>query len=188
MRIYVLKLQQGKYYVGRTHKPMKERFEEHQRGTGSAWTRKYPPIRVLYEVPTSDRFRENNESLKCMEQYGIDNVRGGRYSQVTLSNADIKNIEQEIRHSTDRCLRCGRKGHFRNSCYAKTHTDGSAIECDGRSSHSNFDRTESHYYEEVDDDDDEDTDDDESDDSDRSDDEDTDDDESDDSDRSDDEY
>ena len=159
MKIYVLKLQQGKFYVGRTNKPIRERFEEHQDGVGSAWTRKYPPLRVLYEMSTSDRFRENTETLKCMDRYGIENVRGGRYSQMSLSAADIDSITQEIRHSTDRCLRCGRKGHFQNSCYAKTHADGSPIRDSDNNGHGTYENIGSNLHDEVGDDDDDDDDD-----------------------------
>ena len=161
MKIYVLKLQQGKFYVGRTNKPIRDRLEEHQSGTGSTWTRKYPPVRVLYEVSTSDRFRENNETLKCMAQYGIENVRGGRYSQMSLSNADRENIEKEIRSSTDQCLRCGRKGHFKSDCYAKTHANGSAIQDNSNDGHSRYDNVGGNFYEVDDSDDDDDDDEDE---------------------------
>ena len=47
--IYILKLQDDKYYIGKTYKHILERYMEHCRGEGSAWTRKYPPICILEE-------------------------------------------------------------------------------------------------------------------------------------------
>ena len=97
-----------------------------------------------------------------MAQYGIENVRGGRYSQVSLSQVDSNSIKQEIRHSTDRCLRCGRKGHFRNNCYAKTHTDGTEMDDGNNDNQSSYDSRGRHFNDD-DDDSDEDDDDDDSD-------------------------
>jgi predicted GIY-YIG superfamily endonuclease len=118
MKIYVLELQQGKFYVGITNKPVRERFEEHQSGNGSAWTRKYRPLGVVQEIFTTDRYHENNVTLKCMEKYGIENVRGGSYSKLILSAIDISSIEQQIRHNNNLCQFCGRKGHFANECFS----------------------------------------------------------------------
>jgi hypothetical protein len=62
-----------------------------------------------------------------MEKYGIENVRGGIYSKVVLTAAEISHIEQVIRHNNGLCQRCGRKGHYVNKCFASTHADGSSI-------------------------------------------------------------
>ena len=43
--IYILKCQQGKYYIGKTHNP-EFRINNHQYGNGSAWTKKYKPIQL----------------------------------------------------------------------------------------------------------------------------------------------
>ena len=127
MTIYVLKLQQGKYYVGRTAKPIEERYEEHCRGLGSSWTRKYPPVSIYDQINTSDAYQEDTETLKCMKKYGIENVRGGPYSKVLLTNEEHNSITQRIRSSNDQCQRCGRKGHFVKDCYATTDAHGSTI-------------------------------------------------------------
>ena len=39
--IYILKLEGGNYYVGKTDNPTK-RYQEHVEGKGSAWTKKWP--------------------------------------------------------------------------------------------------------------------------------------------------
>ena len=57
--IYVLKLECGKYYIGRTNKKVIERFKEHKTGKGSAWTRKYKPIRIDKIDMGKDKFDED---------------------------------------------------------------------------------------------------------------------------------
>lgn len=127
MKVYVLELQQGKFYVGITTKPIRERFEEHRSGNGSAWTRKYTPLSVVQEILTTDRYHENNVTLKCMEKYGIENVCGGSYSKPTLTAAAISSIKQQIRHNNNLCQRCGRKGHYIDRCISSRLENGSLV-------------------------------------------------------------
>jgi predicted GIY-YIG superfamily endonuclease len=128
MKVYALKLQQGKYYVGRTNNTVAQRIEEHQSGA-CAWTRKYPPLEncLIEEISTSDRNRENSVTFDFMKRYGIENVRGGVYSKMTLSAGEINTIEKNIRNNHNECLRCGRRGHFAKDCYATRNADGSEI-------------------------------------------------------------
>ena len=42
--IYVLKLHNNKYYVGKTDNP-DNRIENHYKNNGSLWTKKYKPIK-----------------------------------------------------------------------------------------------------------------------------------------------
>jgi predicted GIY-YIG superfamily endonuclease len=44
LSIYILKLEENKWYVGKTYRKVKERFQEHLDGKGSSWTKKYKPI------------------------------------------------------------------------------------------------------------------------------------------------
>lgn len=44
--IYILELENQKYYVGKTENP-EVRIDSHFQGEGSVWTKKYKPIRVL---------------------------------------------------------------------------------------------------------------------------------------------
>ena len=52
--IYILELEDGKYYVGKSIDPI-QRFEQHASGEGSAWTRKYKPVAVDKVVELSFR-------------------------------------------------------------------------------------------------------------------------------------
>ena len=52
-----------------------------------------------------------------MEKHGIENVRGGSFSQIELSEAQQKVIQEMLRGSTDKCFHCGSTQHFVSQCY-----------------------------------------------------------------------
>jgi predicted GIY-YIG superfamily endonuclease len=82
--LYVLKLEQGKYYVGITSKTPEERFKEHVNGFLAAeWTKVYKPIEIdqtvdlgVTTIERTEAF-ENKVTRRYIKAYGIDNVRGG---------------------------------------------------------------------------------------------------------------
>ena len=53
--IYILQLEQGKYYVGKTNNPL-FRLEQHFNSNGSVWTTKYNPISVLEIINDCDEY------------------------------------------------------------------------------------------------------------------------------------
>jgi hypothetical protein len=111
--IYILSLQQGKYYVGKTQpEGVHSRVHAHVEGRGAAWTRKYPVIRLLKVVKDCSAWDEDKETLRMMSEHGWQNVRGGRYCQMELPASDIMQIEASIRAATDKCMLCGSDDHF----------------------------------------------------------------------------
>ena len=125
-QIYILRLRAGKYYIGKT-KNVDKRWAEHTAGSGSGWTKKYPPLSLVKSVVSTSHFDEDRYVKEYMEKYGIENVRGGTYSNVVLDANCIAVLEKEIRHSKNLCVRCGRGTHFVKDCYATTDSDGGAI-------------------------------------------------------------
>lgn len=125
-QIYILRLRAGKYYIGKT-KNVDKRWAEHTAGSGSGWTKKYPPLSLVKSVVSTSQFDEDRYVKEYMEKYGIENVRGGTYSNVVLDANCIAVLEKEIRHSKNLCVRCGRGTHFVKDCYATTDSDGVAI-------------------------------------------------------------
>ena len=99
LSIYVLKLEENKWYVGKTYKKVKERFQEHLDGNGSSWTKKYKPITIHYIENTcgpdkgAEYWQENALTLEYMENYGIENVRGGSYTNVVLYPEQLRYLD-----------------------------------------------------------------------------------------------
>jgi len=116
--IYVLECQQGKYYVGKSADVMK-RYEQHKDGSGSAWTKKYKPIKMNKIVSDVSHFEEDKVVKEYMLKYGPDNVRGGSYSQVVLDAATLNLLQKELWGASDKCMKCGKSGHFASKCYSK---------------------------------------------------------------------
>jgi len=113
--IYILKLENHKYYIGKTNNPT-IRLESHFSSNGSAWTKKYKPLEIIEIIPDCDNYDEDKYTLKMMNKYGILNVRGGSFCQINLSDNNIKTIKQMLIFSNDRCYICGNKGHFGKDC------------------------------------------------------------------------
>jgi hypothetical protein len=116
MSIYTLKLEHGKFYVGRTRRPVDERYTEHIRSHGSAWTRVHKPIAIIDMFQTNDPFDENKTVYHMMEKYGIDNVRGGIFLDFKLKTSDWNHIKREINGARDRCFICEDDDHFASEC------------------------------------------------------------------------
>jgi hypothetical protein len=113
--IYILQLQNGKYYVGKTSNPS-FRLEQHFNADGSNWTKKYKPIKVIDIIPGCDDYDEDKYTIQFMEKYGINSVRGGSFCEIKLSDTNISTLNQMIRGITDKCYICGRNDHFANDC------------------------------------------------------------------------
>ena len=125
-QIYILKLRAGKYYIGKTRN-IEKRYEEHLTGTGSGWTKKHKPVSLIKTIKSTSQFDEDKFVKEYMAKYGIENVRGGSYSNIVLDENSIAVLEKEIRHSNNVCMRCGRDTHYIKDCYAKTDVDGAII-------------------------------------------------------------
>jgi predicted GIY-YIG superfamily endonuclease len=85
--LYVIALEQGKYYVGITRwgDPYR-RINQHGTKEGATWTRRYKPLKPLRVVRLEDlgvipaaeaERRENATFEEFRKRYGLRNVRGG---------------------------------------------------------------------------------------------------------------
>jgi cellular nucleic acid-binding protein len=116
--LYVLKLEKGKWYIGKSADIMK-RYQQHLTGSGSAWTSKYPPKSLVESRPITSTHDENNVTKDYMKKYGVENVRGGSYTQVVLDDSTISVLENEFVGNANKCFKCGLAGHFANRCKVK---------------------------------------------------------------------
>jgi cellular nucleic acid-binding protein len=126
--LYVLKLEKGKWYVGKTSDVMK-RYQQHVEGKASAWTSKYSPVSLVESKPIISDHDENNITKDYMKKYGIENVRGGSYTQIKLDDSMISILNKEFLGNADKCFNCGLPGHFANKC-KKKEPEEEVWECD----------------------------------------------------------
>ena len=78
--------------------------------------KKYKPLKLQKTIENVSPFEEDKITKEYMLKYGIENVRGGTYTQIELTENQIQSINYELRGAMDECLKCGKKGHFVAEC------------------------------------------------------------------------
>jgi hypothetical protein len=99
---YIILCENSKYYVGN-----QETCE---------WTEKYKPIKILEIINKKD---EDEYTKYYMKNYGIDNVRGGKYNTMELPTREIMKLQNELFTNGDVCLKCNQLGHSKDECNQK---------------------------------------------------------------------
>lgn len=117
-KIYVLELERGKYYIGRTEYE-DLRIIQHNIGKGAAWTSKFPPLAVIEVRVCNSPFEEDMVTKEYMAKFGVDNVRGGSYVKIVLDSVQVEAITRELLSISDACKTCGKFDHFMSECNFK---------------------------------------------------------------------
>jgi hypothetical protein len=115
--VYVLSLENNKFYVGISSN-VQRRWLQHKEGVGALWTRLHKPIKIVTVSRNASSFEEDKLTKLYMSTYGIQNVRGGSYVSITLSNDEIRAIKKELLFASNRCIRCEAVGHYVKNCSA----------------------------------------------------------------------
>jgi hypothetical protein len=115
--IYVLQCQQQKYYVGKTQF-VAQRIANHLDAdlVASAWTSYYHPKNVIRIEQQRSPFDEDRILFETMNEYGIENVRGGSFSKINLDENEINILNRILHSSNNECLVCGSNDHFISEC------------------------------------------------------------------------
>lgn len=91
--VYVLKLEEGKIYVGITMN-LNLRIAQHWSGQGAQWTKRYKPLELIQVIAFGSKSLENKVTLLYMKEWGVENVRGGSYCQASVSTATYKLVDK----------------------------------------------------------------------------------------------
>lgn len=113
--VYVLRLMGNRYYIGKS-KNIINRLITHFNGRGSQWTRLYQPVEVIEVYKNCNGFDEDYFTKQYMEKYGIENVRGGSYSNINLTAVEIDILKKEFDTALDRCFICSATNHQAVDC------------------------------------------------------------------------
>jgi len=93
--IYILKLENNKYYIGKTNN-VGEMYKNHSKGIVRIWTKINKPISIIRTINNTSPFDEDKYVKEYMNIHGIENVRGGSYNQLKLSEENIRFLEKKL--------------------------------------------------------------------------------------------
>ena len=80
--VYVLALEDNCWYVGITLN-LNVRMGQHWMGCGAKWTRIHKPVSVAELIYPATREMENQVTLRYIELYGKERVKGGSWCRVS---------------------------------------------------------------------------------------------------------
>lgn len=85
--VYVLSLEDDCWYVGITFN-LNMRMGQHWSGSGAKWTRLHKPLTIVEVLYPATKEMENKTTLRYIELYGKEKVRGGSWCRVPESSPD----------------------------------------------------------------------------------------------------
>jgi hypothetical protein len=95
--LFLLELEHGKFYAGASSDPVKALEECRERlGSFSQWTQIHRPVRLREVVRVAQVVDLDVYVRKWMLQYGVENVRGGSWSSVRLTDKDRQVLSVEL--------------------------------------------------------------------------------------------
>lgn len=116
-KIYVLLLDNNKYYIGKTNNvvAMLSKLLNDDDLTYGDKIIDLVRVNILTDINEEDL-----TVLEYMRKYGIENVRGGSYTNQILSDDEVTTIKNKIAIKYNLCFDCLQAGHSSNKCVFKT--------------------------------------------------------------------
>ena len=129
--LYVLELENNKFYLGLTDKNINTVYDEHVNGTICEWTKIYKPINIDRIMKDCDQFDLNIYTIEYMLKYEIENVRSDTYKKQKLTRDELVHFQKTVcSYTPSVCIRCGRNSHIFKDCYANYDVNNKAIDSD----------------------------------------------------------
>jgi predicted GIY-YIG superfamily endonuclease len=100
--VYALELEHNKWFIGASKDPEKALIE-HQEGLGPLWTRIHRPLDIAKKIPFQREEDIDKYVKEFMRMKGLENVRGGSYSDARLKDSDRHALHHEM-HSESDCV------------------------------------------------------------------------------------
>jgi hypothetical protein len=120
--LYILKLTNNKYYIGksRNKRTLENRLRNHFNRGGAVWTKRHKPLEVIaIQNIIDEKYMEDRKVFEYMNLYGIENVRGGSFCKVKLSNEETSILKRIINTEEDTCFICNSADHMSAECNQK---------------------------------------------------------------------
>ncbi len=93
--VYVLKLANGNYYVGKTDRGEK-RLKEHVAGRGAEWTKLHKPKEIHAYYRNYGDSGEKKVFNQMVKKYGAKKVRGAHFTKRKASPAELKKMNERV--------------------------------------------------------------------------------------------
>ena len=104
--LYVLQLSEEKWFIGKTNDP---NFTLDEGIYSIEYVRINSPASVYKIIPNCDDFDLDKYVKIFMNSYGIENVRGGSYSNPELSEEEKFILKRELNTANNKYINCGQR-------------------------------------------------------------------------------
>ena len=121
--VYVLKLENGNYYVGKTDRGEK-RLKEHVKGRGAEWTKMHKPKKIHAYYQNAGDSGEKKVFNQMVKKYGAKKVRGAHFTKRKASAAELRKMEESVglKKKTGRRTKSNQKTPAKKTTTRKTTT------------------------------------------------------------------
>lgn len=114
--VYALKCDDGCYFIGQSNKEYIADVRQHFKRQVPGWTQLHTPIQIDFLRFFCDERDVDMFTRAYMYRYGIDKVRGGSYTNTTLTLQQLREIELSQYEGFVVCHRCQINGHNYTKC------------------------------------------------------------------------